>query len=37
MIVKGFVASRWTRGNHLFPTVIEVTDTAQTSSLRGSG
>jgi hypothetical protein len=23
-----FVASRWTRGNHLFPTVIEVTDTA---------
>jgi hypothetical protein len=23
-----FVASRWTRGNHLFPTVVEVTDTA---------
>ncbi|HEU4384501.1 MAG TPA: hypothetical protein VFR85_13525 [Anaeromyxobacteraceae bacterium] len=23
-----FVASRWTRGNHLFPTVIEVTETA---------
>ncbi len=23
-----FVASRWTRGNHIFPTVIEVTDTA---------
>ena len=23
-----FVASRWTRGNHLFPTVLEVTDTA---------
>jgi hypothetical protein len=23
-----FRASRWTKGNHLFPTVIEVTDTA---------
>lgn len=23
-----FKASRWTRGNHLFPTVIEVTDQA---------
>jgi hypothetical protein len=23
-----FVASRWTRGNHLFPTVIELTETA---------
>ncbi len=23
-----FKASRWTRGNHLFPTVIEVTDKA---------
>jgi Bacterial PH domain len=23
-----FVASRWTRGNHLFPTVVEVTDSA---------
>jgi hypothetical protein len=23
-----FVASRWTSGNHLFPTVIEVTDRA---------
>jgi len=23
-----FVASRWTHGNHLFPTVVEVTDTA---------
>ncbi len=23
-----FKASRWTRGNHLFPTVIEVTDRA---------
>jgi len=28
MTVRSFVASRWTRGNHLFPTVIEVTDTA---------
>jgi hypothetical protein len=28
MPVESFVASRWTRGNHLFPTVIEVTDTA---------
>jgi len=28
MTVKRFAASRWTRGNHLFPTVIEVTDTA---------
>ncbi|HJW09205.1 MAG TPA: hypothetical protein VJ483_06190 [Holophagaceae bacterium] len=23
-----FKASRWTKGNHLFPTVIEVTETA---------
>ena len=23
-----FIASRWTKGNHLFPTVIEVTDQA---------
>ena len=29
-----FVASRWTRGNHLFPTVIEVTDTAVVRSKR---
>jgi hypothetical protein len=28
MPVERFVASRWTRGNFLFPTVIEVTDTA---------
>jgi hypothetical protein len=28
MAFDRFVASRWTRGNHLFPTVIEVTDTA---------
>jgi hypothetical protein len=23
-----FVASRWTRGNHLFPAVVEITDSA---------
>jgi len=28
MPLERFVASRWTRGNFLFPTVIEVTDTA---------
>ena len=28
MPVERFKASRWTRGNHLFPTVIEVTETA---------
>lgn len=28
MPVERFKASRWTRGNHLFPTVIEVTDIA---------
>ena len=28
MAIEIFKASRWTRGNHLFPTVIEVTDTA---------
>jgi Uncharacterised protein family UPF0547 len=28
MPVERFVASRWTRGNHLFPTAIEVNDTA---------
>jgi len=28
MAVESFQASRWTRGNFLFPTVIEVTDTA---------
>jgi Bacterial PH domain len=28
MPVERFVASRWTRGNFLFPTVIEVNDTA---------
>jgi hypothetical protein len=28
MPIERFVASRWTRANHLFPTVIEVTDSA---------
>jgi hypothetical protein len=28
MPIERFVASRWTRGNFLFPTVIEVNDTA---------
>ncbi len=28
MPVERFVASRWTRGNHLVPTVIEVTEAA---------
>jgi len=28
MATETFVASRWTRGNFLFPTVIEVTDAA---------
>jgi hypothetical protein len=28
MPVERFAASRWTRGNHFFPTIIEVTDTA---------
>ena len=28
MAVERFQASRWTRGNHLFPTVLEVTETA---------
>ena len=28
MPVETFQASRWTSGNHLFPTVIEVTDRA---------
>jgi hypothetical protein len=30
-----FVASRWTRGNHLFPTVVVVTDTAVVRRKRG--
>jgi hypothetical protein len=28
MSLESFMASRWTRGNFLFPTVIEVTDKA---------
>jgi hypothetical protein len=28
MKAEKFKASRWTRGNHLFPTIIEVTDMA---------
>ena len=28
MPIERFVASRWTAGNHLFPTVVEVTDSA---------
>ena len=28
MSTERFAASRWTRGNRLFPTVIEITDTA---------
>ena len=28
MATETFKASRWTRGNHLFPTIIEVTDRA---------
>lgn len=28
MAIERFVASRWTRGNRIFPTVIEVSDTA---------
>jgi hypothetical protein len=28
MVAKTFRASRWTKGNHLFTTVIEVTDAA---------
>ena len=35
MPVETFVASRWTRGNHLFPTVIEVNDVAVVRRKRG--
>jgi hypothetical protein len=28
MAIEQFKASRWTKGNHLFPTCIEVTETA---------
>jgi hypothetical protein len=34
MPTERFVASRWTRGNLLFPTVIEVTETALVRSKR---
>ena len=34
MPIERFVASRWTCGNHLFPTVIEVTETAVTRRKR---
>ena len=30
MPVESFQASRWTNGNHLFPTIIEVSDKAVT-------
>jgi hypothetical protein len=35
MPTERFVASRWTRGNLLFPTVVEVTDTAVVGRKRG--
>jgi hypothetical protein len=34
MPTERFVASRWTRGNFLFPTVIQVTETALVRSKR---
>jgi hypothetical protein len=34
MATETFTASRWTSGNHLFPTVIEVTDKAVTRRKR---
>ena len=34
MAAETFQASRWTRGNFLFPTIIEVTDTAITRRKR---
>ena len=34
MNTNRFKASRWTKGNHLFPTVIEVTDLAVTRHKR---
>ena len=30
MSTETFLASRWTKGNHLFPTSIEITETAVT-------
>jgi len=35
MSTETFQASRWTKGNRFFPTVIEVTDTAVTRRKRG--
>jgi len=34
MTTERFVASRWTRGNHLFPAVVEVTEAAVIRRLR---
>lgn len=34
MIPETFTASRWTKGNRLFPTLIEVTDSAVVRSKR---
>jgi hypothetical protein len=34
MATETFQASRWTKGNRLFPTLIEVTDTAVTRRKR---
>ncbi|BDU76749.1 YdbT family protein [Mesoterricola sediminis] len=34
MTAEVFKASRWTKGNHLFPTEIEITDTAVTRRKR---
>jgi hypothetical protein len=34
MATETFQASRWTKGNRLFPTIIEVTDTAVTRRKR---
>jgi len=34
MATETFQASRWTKGNRLFPTTIEITDTAVTCSKR---
>jgi len=34
MVVESFKASRFTKGNFLFPTIIEITDTAVVRRLR---
>ena len=34
MVTETFQASRWTKGNRLFPTLIEITDTAVTRRKR---